>query len=194
MTKGVGLEASEINDKEILSATRQMTRGDGALKFKITLTDGHKIESEWVNPDHKQKALQNWCEVVRGQVMARANAALEAEKERQLKAKQEAEAKKELIVPTGTLPVPSMAELPAMPVLPPVAAPPVLAGGLMTPLAMAQQQLALAQAAMQTKAAEYQQAVQLVQQWTQMVQQMQTIELSAGAGVIQIAKSLRNEG
>ena len=72
------LEASDVNDGAILQQTRQETAGNGAVRFSIDMPDGTPLQSEWISPEHRSKALMAWCETVRGQVASRAQAAAQA--------------------------------------------------------------------------------------------------------------------
>lgn len=211
MSRGTGLlEASDLNDDAIMTKTRAFQKG-GLLQFRFEGEDGQKITSEWFHPDDKQKAIMRWLEVIKEQVVAHANAKVEETKARirREKAEQNAEAEAAnaqalgLIVPAGTVPYqPAAGGRDAPPVMDAAMTtassaaaygiPSNPAARALTPIALAQQQLALAQANLEQKTAEYHQARHLVMQWDAMLKAMQALELPQQPGVIQVTKSLRD--
>lgn len=65
-----GLEAADINDDQILNATRQNSNPkNGAIQFEYTFPDGHVLTSEWIAPDNRRRALFAWVEAVRSQMV-----------------------------------------------------------------------------------------------------------------------------
>jgi hypothetical protein len=90
----MALESSDLSDGSILESTQQFQNGNGQVQFKIVLPSGRELESEWLQPDMKKKAMVAWLDVVKQQAMedadqARAEAREQAMKERRNAALQE---------------------------------------------------------------------------------------------------------
>lgn len=68
------IEAGDINDSQILSATVQSTDPRGLIKYTYTLPSGRLLCSEWIAPDNAKLALRKWVEVVREQHVEDASA------------------------------------------------------------------------------------------------------------------------
>jgi hypothetical protein len=66
-------EAGDLNDSQILAATRQTKGQSGATQFSLTLPSGRKLVSEWIHEDNLKAALQVWLDTVRKQAVADAN-------------------------------------------------------------------------------------------------------------------------
>lgn len=112
MSRDGGLEASDMNDGDILAKTTQINCPKGGTKFKYVLADGHEITSECVSEDNKRKALHGWVDAVKSAAVSRARAEREEQLARarrnkadSLKEDPKERAKAEamgLIVPAGT--------------------------------------------------------------------------------------------
>lgn len=72
MSEYSGVEAADINDKDILDATKQIRTEKGYIRFEYTMADGHLIKSEEFNPEQGRKAIMAWCDTVRAVIVARA--------------------------------------------------------------------------------------------------------------------------
>lgn len=71
-----GLEAGDINDKEILDETKQESNSRGFIRWKYTFSDGRSpefIQSEWIDRDNARKAIFSWLELVRNSLVSRAH-------------------------------------------------------------------------------------------------------------------------
>lgn len=71
-----GVQAADINDGNILQATRTVDIGNGTLRYEITLPSGRALESSPFQEEHKRKAMIMWCDSVREAIVgdvARAN-------------------------------------------------------------------------------------------------------------------------
>lgn len=71
----MALEASDMGDSTILDQTKQYENGNGQIQFKITLPSGRELESEWLKPDMKKKAMVAWLDVVKAEAVADSDAA-----------------------------------------------------------------------------------------------------------------------
>lgn len=71
----MALEAQDIGDSTILDQTKQYENGNGQIQFKITLPSGRELESEWLKPDMKKKAMVAWLDVVKAEAVADSDAA-----------------------------------------------------------------------------------------------------------------------
>jgi hypothetical protein len=65
----VTVESADLNDSDILTQTTQKTDGNSNVQFFYTLPSGRKINSEWVSPDNRKKALLSWVEVIRTSIV-----------------------------------------------------------------------------------------------------------------------------
>ena len=61
------IEASDMNDGDILRDTVQKNDGKGNIMFEYLLPSGRKLTSEWVNPDNRRKAIMAWLDAVKSQ-------------------------------------------------------------------------------------------------------------------------------
>jgi hypothetical protein len=61
----MALEGSDINDGDILTATKQATDTSGKMQFSIILPLGKKLTSEWFPQEDGRKAIMAWVEAVR---------------------------------------------------------------------------------------------------------------------------------
>lgn len=68
------LEAGDLNDSQILAATRQAKDGRGATQFSIVLPSGRKVTSEWVSEDNLRNALQVWLGTIKTEAVEDAKA------------------------------------------------------------------------------------------------------------------------
>lgn len=64
------VEENEINDRDIMTATKIFEDAHGRIQFKTTLPSGRDLNSEWVQASDKSKAGILWAEAVRGQIIA----------------------------------------------------------------------------------------------------------------------------
>ena len=78
-----GLEMSDLNDGDILSATRENVNPNGLFQFVYTAIDP-PIVSDWVDQEHKKKLTRQWVDGVKGQIIARAQAGIQEAKEKAL--------------------------------------------------------------------------------------------------------------
>jgi hypothetical protein len=68
----VAIETSDLNDKDILASTKQVTNGKGSFQYRIKLSDGHEMTSEWIPEDKKSTGVVlSWCEAVRQTAVSR---------------------------------------------------------------------------------------------------------------------------
>jgi hypothetical protein len=68
------LEAGDLNDSQILAATRQAKDERGATQFSLVLPSKRKLVSEWIAEDKLRDALQVWLDTVRREVVEDARA------------------------------------------------------------------------------------------------------------------------
>lgn len=86
----MGLEASDLSDGAILESTQQFQNGNGQVQFKITLPSGRELESEWLSPDMKKKAMVQWLDVVKDQAILDADQARAEAREAAMKQRRDA--------------------------------------------------------------------------------------------------------
>lgn len=86
----MGLEASDLSDGAILESTQQFQNGNGQVQFKITLPSGRELESEWLSPDMKKKAMVSWLDVVKDQAILDADQARAEAREVAMKQRRDA--------------------------------------------------------------------------------------------------------
>ena len=101
------LEPSDVNDGAILNGTRQEAGPGESTRFRITLPSGREVVSEWIAPENIKKALLMWCETIRQQVAADANASQELAKERARMAKRVKEEEARTVAQSGTSSAPT---------------------------------------------------------------------------------------
>lgn len=70
----MALEASDLNDGQILQQTKQRTDPKGNIQFVIKLPSGRDLTSEWIQKDNVRAAMKTWLEVVKEQAVADSNA------------------------------------------------------------------------------------------------------------------------
>lgn len=68
----MALEAADLNDGQILQATKQNVDARGNIQFSISLPMGKELKSEFISPDNARQALKTWLEVVKEQAIAEA--------------------------------------------------------------------------------------------------------------------------
>jgi hypothetical protein len=78
-----GIEMSDLNDGDILSATRENVNPNGLFQFVYTGIDP-PITSDWVDQEHKKKLTRQWVDGVKEQLIARATAGINEAKQKQL--------------------------------------------------------------------------------------------------------------
>lgn len=66
-----GVEASDINDGDILAATKRRTK-DGVVQLVYHPPNGEEIVSDWIKPEFVSKAAMGWVEGVRNTLVERA--------------------------------------------------------------------------------------------------------------------------
>lgn len=93
-----GLEASDVNDQDILTKTRQLRNKQDHIQFKYVCDDGHIIQSEWMSSDNARRGLMAWCDTVRRVLVDRAEALA---REKRQKAQEANEEVSKLILPEG---------------------------------------------------------------------------------------------
>lgn len=91
----MALEASDLNDGQILAATTQRVDSRGFTQFNVLLPSGRKLCSEWIAEDHKKQGLRLWVDHVRGAAVA------DAQEEQAAKL---AKARRDTPAPTGAVP------------------------------------------------------------------------------------------
>lgn len=70
---------ADVNDGDILGATRTIDVGGGSYKFSITLPSGRPLESAPIGPDYsKRDATFQWADAVRSAIIGDAGEAEEA--------------------------------------------------------------------------------------------------------------------
>lgn len=80
-----GIEMSDLNDGDILARTRENVNPNGLFQFVYIPDDGSDpITSDWVDQEHKKKLTRNWVDGVKQAIIGRAQAGLEAAREKQL--------------------------------------------------------------------------------------------------------------
>lgn len=83
-----GIEASDINDGDIMANTRERVNANGQFQFVYIPPDGSDpIESDWISQDHKKKVILGWCEGVKGAIISRGQAGMQAANEAAMEAK-----------------------------------------------------------------------------------------------------------
>src|SRR5271157_3131023 len=83
-----GVEASDINDGDIMANTRERVNNQGQFQFVYIPPDGSDpIESDWIQQDHKKKVILGWCEGVKGAIISRRQAGMAAANEAAMEAK-----------------------------------------------------------------------------------------------------------
>src|SRR5271166_2729739 len=83
-----GVEASDINDGDIMANTRERVNNQGQFQFVYIPPDGSDpIESDWIQQDHKKKVILGWCEGVKGAIISRGQAGMAAANEAAMEAK-----------------------------------------------------------------------------------------------------------
>lgn len=85
----MSLEQSDLSDGAILESTQQFQNGNGQVQFKITLPSGRELESEWLSPDMKKKAMVQWLDVVKDQAILDADQARAEAREVAMKLRRE---------------------------------------------------------------------------------------------------------
>lgn len=64
------VQNADVNDGDILNATRTLDAGNNCYKFSITLPSGRALESAPVGPDYSRTdAALQWVEAVRGAIV-----------------------------------------------------------------------------------------------------------------------------
>lgn len=63
-------EESDLNDSDILSNTRQNNGPNESMQFLFTLPSGRIINSEFVGPEDRKRALMAWIGAVRGEILS----------------------------------------------------------------------------------------------------------------------------
>lgn len=78
-TRGIPfVQASDLNDGDLLAATSTIDLGGGSYKFSINLPSGRNLESAPVGPDYpKRDATFQWLDAVRSAVVGDAEQAAE---------------------------------------------------------------------------------------------------------------------
>jgi hypothetical protein len=64
----MSVETSDINDGTILAKTKQRTQGQN-VQFTYELPSGRVVNSEWISPENKKRALMNWLETIRPMIV-----------------------------------------------------------------------------------------------------------------------------
>lgn len=83
-----GIEASDINDGDIMARTREKVNNQGQFQFIYIPDDGSDpIESDWIQQDFKKKVILGWCEGVKNAIISRGQAGMAAANEAALDAK-----------------------------------------------------------------------------------------------------------
>lgn len=100
-----GIEASDLNDGDIIARTREEARGDGTFRFVYIPVDGtENIYSDYIQQDFKNKAIMGWLDGVKGQLIGRGMQKLEQARDR---------AKEERLATLRDLPTEDIADTPA---------------------------------------------------------------------------------
>lgn len=76
--QSVGIEASDINDGDVISGTRQMGGPNGTVIFQYTLPTGRVISAEPVQSDLVSKAIFPWIEFVKQTIVEEGRVANDA--------------------------------------------------------------------------------------------------------------------
>lgn len=71
------VQASDINDGEIINKTQQETDDKGRMRFHYVLPDGSPLSSDWVMPDLVRSARWQWVEAVKGAIVGQAQRAVD---------------------------------------------------------------------------------------------------------------------
>lgn len=78
-----GIEASDLNDGDILARTREKVDNAGRFQFVYIPDDGSApIESDWIQQDFKRKVTGQWIEGVKSAIIGRGQASLQAANEK----------------------------------------------------------------------------------------------------------------
>jgi hypothetical protein len=97
-----GVEASDINDGDIMANTRERVNGNGQFQFVYIPPDGSDpIESDWISQDHKKKVILGWCEGVKSAIISRGQAGMQAANEAALEAKLKAKREEDMNADTS---------------------------------------------------------------------------------------------
>jgi hypothetical protein len=77
-----GIEASDLNDGDILARTRENVNPNGLFQFVYIPDDGSEhVTSDWVDQEHKKKLTRVWVDGVKNAIISRAQAKITAAKE-----------------------------------------------------------------------------------------------------------------
>lgn len=78
-----GIEASDLNDGDILARTREKVDNAGRFQFVYIPEDGSApIESDWIQQDFKKKVIGQWVEGVKGAIIGRGQSKLQEANEK----------------------------------------------------------------------------------------------------------------
>ena len=69
------VEASDINDGDIINMTKMEQDAQGRSKFHADLPSGRHLESDWVMPDGLRRSRLLWIDAVKQNIIADAQAA-----------------------------------------------------------------------------------------------------------------------
>jgi hypothetical protein len=74
-----GVEASDLNDGDILARTREEVKPDGQMRFVYATDDGTEpITSDWIQQDKKREQVWNWIAGVKDMILQRGAAKMQA--------------------------------------------------------------------------------------------------------------------
>ena len=74
-----GVEASDLNDGDILARTREEVKPDGQMRFVYATDDGTEpITSDWIQQDKKREQVWNWIAGVKDMILQRGAAKMHA--------------------------------------------------------------------------------------------------------------------
>jgi hypothetical protein len=67
-----GVEASDLNDGDILALTREEVTENGQFRFVYVGREGEEpVTSDWISQEHKKKVLRSWVDGVKNAIIAR---------------------------------------------------------------------------------------------------------------------------
>lgn len=83
-----GVEASDLNDGDLLALTREEVTENGQFRFVYIGREGEEpITSEWISQEHKKKVLRGWVDGVKEMIIARSQQKIREANEAALEAR-----------------------------------------------------------------------------------------------------------
>lgn len=105
------IEASDINDGDIINQTQSLDCGNGMMKYSITLPGGAPLECTPFLIERRRDMSKVWIATVRQQIVERAGAAAETSRAAALRARREKQMAGAGIQVAGQIPTPEEARM-----------------------------------------------------------------------------------